>query len=214
MFCMKLFALFGSVILAAQVNVALPTVPEATPGQISAMVSELRQKHLLTPIRGFNIESIKGSYYTGRSEGRMHRAADFLAERGTPIQAVDDGTLARLFSSKLGGLTIYQTDPSARYVYYYAHLDSYAAGLAEGARISKGQVIGYVGQTGNATTPHCHFAIWQTTPEKIWDGIAIDPYEVFTNTKSAAEPTPAPEPKQSPKPRKLWAIPTTKGTWI
>jgi murein DD-endopeptidase MepM/ murein hydrolase activator NlpD len=210
---MSVFALLTSIVLAAatQVDVATPTVPDVSPAQMSSLVAELRQKHLQLPLAGFNIESTKGSFYTGRSEGRMHRAADFLADRGTPIQAVDDGTVARLFSSKLGGLTIYQTDASGRFVYYYAHLDSYANGLTAGNHVSKGQIIGFVGQTGNATTPHLHLAIWQTTPDRIWDGIAVDPYEVFS---SAAARTPSAVTPQTRAKPKTWAIPTINGTWI
>lgn len=149
--------------------------------QISPFVADLRAKHLQLPITGANVQSIKGSFYQGRDQGRQHRAADFIAPRGTPVEAVDDGKLVRLFTSKAGGLTIYQTDPTEQFVYYYAHLDHYAPGLIQGMTLRKGQVIGYVGSTGNvgAKSPHLHFAIWQTTPDKIWDGIVVDPYEVF-----------------------------------
>jgi murein DD-endopeptidase MepM/ murein hydrolase activator NlpD len=87
-----------------------------------------------------------------------------------------------LFRSDAGGITIYQFDPSTTYVYYYAHLDHYAAGLAEGQRVGRGQVIGYVGVTGNApkNTPHLHFAIFKLTAEKKWwQGTPIDPYDVL-----------------------------------
>ena len=89
---------------------------------------------------------------------------------------------AKLFFSKAGGITIYQFDPSNNYCYYYAHLERYADGLAEGQQIKRGQVIGYVGTTGNAPrdTPHLHFAIVKLTPEKKWwEGSAIDPYSVL-----------------------------------
>jgi murein DD-endopeptidase MepM/ murein hydrolase activator NlpD len=90
--------------------------------------------------------------------------------------------VARLFLSDAGGITIYQFDPTKTYVYYYAHLERYAEGLKEGVAIKRGQVIGYVGTTGNAPrdTPHLHFAIFQMTEEKKWwEGTAIDPYSVL-----------------------------------
>ena len=105
-----------------------------------------------------------------------------MSPRGTPVVATEDGRIAKLFWSKAGGHTIYQFDPTDRYVYYYAHLDRYADGLAEGQAVTRGQTIGYVGSTGNAKAdaPHLHFAIFLLTPEKRWwDGTALDPYPVF-----------------------------------
>ena len=90
--------------------------------------------------------------------------------------------MAKLFTSKAGGLTIYQFDRSRSVAYYYAHLQGYASGLVEGAKVSRGQVLGYVGSTGNASpaAPHLHFAIFVLGPEKHWwQGKAIDPYLVF-----------------------------------
>ena len=105
-----------------------------------------------------------------------------LAPRNTPVLAVEDGTVAKLFLSKAGGLTIYQFDPTSTYAYYYAHLERYEAGLSEGDRVKRGQRIGFVGTSGNAppNTPHLHFAIFVLTDKKRWwDGRAVDPYVVF-----------------------------------
>jgi murein DD-endopeptidase MepM/ murein hydrolase activator NlpD len=107
---------------------------------------------------------------------------DILAPRNTPVQAVDDGTIAKLFLSKAGGNTIYQFDPSGRLCYYYAHLERYADGLHEGQAVSRGQVIGYVGISGNAApdAPHLHFAVNQLNADRHWwQGRGLDPYEVF-----------------------------------
>ena len=101
-----------------------------------------------------------------------------MAPAGTPVVAVEDGTVEKLFTSEAGGLTVYQFDPSRSVAYYYAHLQGYAAGLAEGAHVMRGQVLGYVGSTGNANpdAPHLHFAIFVLGPEKRWsEGTAIDP---------------------------------------
>ena len=105
-----------------------------------------------------------------------------MAPRGTPVIAVEGGTIAKLFNSKQGGLSIYQFDPSGTYTYYYAHLDRYAAGLKEGQTVRRGDVIGSVGSTGNAAedAPHLHFAIFRLTPERRWwKGTPINPYPVL-----------------------------------
>jgi murein DD-endopeptidase MepM/ murein hydrolase activator NlpD len=98
------------------------------------------------------------------------------------VVAVEDGTIAKLFLSKAGGNTIYQFDPSRQYAYYYAHLERYADSLKEGEAIQRGQVIGYVGTTGNApkNTPHLHFAVFRLSAEKRWwEGTPIDPYDIL-----------------------------------
>jgi peptidoglycan LD-endopeptidase LytH len=136
---------------------------------------------LRVPIEGADVNSWKGAFYE-RRDGRTHEAVDILAPRNTPVQAVDDGTVAKLFVSKLGGNTIYQFDPNGRLCYYYAHLERYADGLREGQPISRGQVIGYVGTSGNAPpdAPHLHFAVIQLNADRHWwQGRALDPYEVF-----------------------------------
>jgi murein DD-endopeptidase MepM/ murein hydrolase activator NlpD len=113
---------------------------------------------------------------------RRHEAMDILAPRGTEVYATLDGKIARLFTSAAGGLTIYQFDPAEEYAFYYAHLDRYAPGLAEGQVVRKGQTIGYVGTTGNAPvgTPHLHFAIFKLGPDKRWwEGEPVDPFLVL-----------------------------------
>jgi murein DD-endopeptidase MepM/ murein hydrolase activator NlpD len=108
-----------------------------------------------------------------------HEAIDILAPRGTPVHAVVSGTVRKLFLSKPGGNTIYQFDEAGVYCYYYAHLDEYVKGLREGMRVVSGDVIGFVGSTGNADprTPHLHFAIFELGPEKQWwKGRAVNPY--------------------------------------
>ena len=117
-----------------------------------------------------------------RGGERSHEALDILGERNTPVHAVEDGTVAKLFRSIAGGITIYQFDPSGMFAYYYAHLDSYAPGVSEGQPVHRGQTIGYVGSTGNASdsAPHLHFAIYRLTPEhQWWKGDAINPYHLL-----------------------------------
>ena len=134
------------------------------------------------PIDGENIESLKGGFAETRGGGRPHEAVDMLAPRNTPVHAVENGTIAKLFTSKAGGLTIYQFDPAGRLCYYYAHLERYADGLKDGQAVSQGDVIGYVGTSGNAppNTPHLHFAVFELNADKRWwQGRPIDPYLVF-----------------------------------
>lgn len=145
-------------------------------------VDELHDKHLELPVDGVKVDSFKGSFTEKRGGTRAHEAADMLAPRNTPVHAVEDGKIVKLFLSKAGGITIYQFDPTEHYCYYYAHLERYADGLKEGQIVRKGDVIGYVGTTGNAppATPHLHFAIFQLTPDRHWwQGTPIDPYPIF-----------------------------------
>jgi murein DD-endopeptidase MepM/ murein hydrolase activator NlpD len=134
------------------------------------------------PIDGEDIESFKGGFAETRGGARPHEAVDMLAPRNTPVRAVESGTIAKLFTSKAGGLTIYQFDPNGHLCYYYAHLERYADGLKDGQAVSQGDVIGYVGTSGNApkNTPHLHFAVFELAAgQRWWQGKAIDPYRVF-----------------------------------
>lgn len=145
-------------------------------------LAELRTRHLELPVQGAIRSALRDSFQETRGPTHSHEAIDILAPRSTPVLAVEDGTIARLFESRRGGTTVYQFDPMTRYVYYYAHLERYADRLREGNHVQRGQVLGYVGTTGNASqgTPHLHFAIFRLTEKKQWwQGTAIDPYAVF-----------------------------------
>lgn len=138
----------------------------------------------LIPVAGVDVSALRSSFDAPRGGGsRRHEAMDILAPRGTAVLAAVDGRIAKLFTSAAGGLTIYQFDAEERYCYYYAHLDGYEPDLTEGQAVTRGQVIGYVGTTGNAPadTPHLHFAIFKLGPNKQWwDGEAIDPFGVLS----------------------------------
>lgn len=144
---------------------------------------ELATRGLLVPVQGIGRQQLHDTFGEPRGGGaRAHQALDIMAPRNTPVLAVEDGKIAKLFTSDQGGLTIYQFDPSETYAYYYAHLDRYTDGLKEGQTVRKGQVIGYVGTTGNAgpDSPHLHFAIFRLTPEKKWwKGDPLNPFEVL-----------------------------------
>jgi murein DD-endopeptidase MepM/ murein hydrolase activator NlpD len=109
---------------------------------------------------------------------RRHEALDIPAPRGTPVLSATDGRVQRLFTSERGGLMIYASDASERFILMYAHLDRYADHLADGDTLRRGQVIGYVGTTGNAppNLPHLHFAIARSTDvSRWWEGTPVDP---------------------------------------
>jgi peptidoglycan LD-endopeptidase LytH len=147
----------------------------------SAVVESLEERDLEIPVEGVEKDELYDSYSDARGE-RTHEAIDIMAPRGTPVHAVEDGTITKLFTSKAGGLTIYQFDPSETYCYYYAHLDSYAETLRDGMPVKRGDVIGYVGSTGNAAAdaPHLHFAITRLTAERQWwKGEPLNPYPVL-----------------------------------
>jgi len=147
-----------------------------------AAIAALRGHDLRVPIDNTDVERLKGMFGEPRGGGPAHEAVDIIAPRNAPIHAVEDGTIAKLFTSKAGGLTIYQFDPYQRFCYYYAHLERYADGLADGQPVTRGEVIGFVGTSGDAppNTPHLHFAIFELGPDhQWWSGRPIDPYLVL-----------------------------------
>ena len=177
-----------------------PTVPEAPPATpapslqpdtvapaaaatgAAAANSAAAPSGLLIPVAGISASALSDTYSDARGIGRVHEALDIMAPAGTPVLAVADGHVEKLFDSDQGGLTIYQFEPTGSYAYYYAHLQAYAPGLAEGREVRRGEVIGYVGSTGNANAaaPHLHFGIFLLGPEKRWwQGTALNPYPLL-----------------------------------
>lgn len=149
----------------------------------SAMATTARPSGLLLPVQGIPASALRDTFTDARSEGRVHDAIDIMAPTGTPVLAVADGQVEKLFDSERGGLTVYQFEPSGKWCYYYAHLDRYADGLAEKKMIKRGEVIGYVGATGNANAdaPHLHFEVHVLGPEKQWwKGASINPFPLLT----------------------------------
>ena len=161
----------------------VPTPPRALPAPPPDLgdFARLKARNLAIPVPGVDAGQLRDNFSEMRG-GRVHEAIDILAPRGTPVLAVDDGVVQKLFTSEPCGLTIYEFDRDGAYCYYYAHLDAYADGLKEGASVKKGQVIGYVGTTGNAPpgTPHLHFTIFKLGPEKEWwKGTAFNPFPLW-----------------------------------
>jgi murein DD-endopeptidase MepM/ murein hydrolase activator NlpD len=155
-----------------------PPAEAPNPAGESLTDRRLGERRLIIPVQGVHAEGLRDQFNEMRG-GHRHEAIDIMAPRGTPVLAADAGRVVKLFLSKPGGLTVYQFDDSQTYCYYYAHLDSYAPGLKEGTLLRKGDVLGSVGSTGNASAdgPHLHFAIFRLGPElRWWEGTPIDPY--------------------------------------
>lgn len=154
-------------------NGAPPAAPEPAPAS-----------KLMVPVEGIKYAALSDNFDQPRGKERHHEALDIMAPKGTRVVAVADGKITKLFNSKPGGLTVYQFDTTDKFAYYYAHLDKYAEGLTEGASVKRGDLIGYVGVTGNAdpAAPHLHFAVVELTPEKQWwKGTPLNPYPMMAD---------------------------------
>ena len=137
---------------------------------------------LALPVVGIRTEQLVDTYDAARGAGRRHDAIDIMAPEGSPVLAASDGTIEKLFNSVRGGITIYERSPDGKWIYYYAHLSAYAPGLHEGQQVKRGQVIGRVGHTGDASPdgPHLHFAVNRMAPgERWWNGTPINPYPLL-----------------------------------
>ncbi|MEP7222702.1 MAG: M23 family metallopeptidase [Novosphingobium sp.] len=150
---------------------------------IAAEVAPPAIGHLLIPVQGVAPAQLGDTFSQARAEGeRRHDAIDIPAPLGTPVLAAASGWVEKLFVSNEGGNTVYVRSADQRVIYYYAHLDHYAPGLAEGQQVMAGQVIGAVGISGNAPpgAPHLHFAINVLGPgQNWWQGTAVNPYPLL-----------------------------------
>lgn len=169
---MKLFVFISALFLAVLAVGGTSSILEMTP-----------------PISGLALANLRDTFEEIHN-GHRHEAIDIIEPSGTPVRAVVRGTIRKLFLSKPGGNTIYQFDEEGEYCYYYAHLDRYVEGLREGMSIARGDVIGFVGSTGNADagTPHLHFMIFELGPERLWwKGKAVNPYPGLVNAVKQAK---------------------------
>lgn len=153
---------------------------DATPTELAALAAEL-----IIPVRGVAARDLRDSYAEPRGGGaRSHQALDIPAPRGTPVLAAADGRILRKFSSKDGGNMIYATDATEKFILMYAHLDRYADNLVDGMPVKQGDVIGYVGTTGNAppNLPHLHFALARASDIRDWwRGTPINPFPLLAS---------------------------------
>ena len=155
--------------------------PPAVPNEQPSMRDADAPRAMIIPVAGVGPAAIRDMFNDARG-GRRHEAIDIMAPTGTPVIATDDGEVKKLFTSKPGGLTVYQFDPDQRFCYYYAHLDRYAPGLHEGQLLRRGEVLGYVGTTGNApkNAPHLHFALIRLDKDRRWwKGTYVNPYPLL-----------------------------------
>ena len=149
--------------------------------QVVVLADQPLPVHVAPPFAALRMSDLRDSF-DEQHFGHRHEAIDIMEPRGTPIRAVDDGTIRKLFLSAAGGTTIYQFNSAGTYCYYYAHLDRYADGLREGQSVSRGQLIGYVGTSGDASpdAPQLHFAIFRLDDDKRWwKGTPINPYPIL-----------------------------------
>jgi len=158
--------------------------PESTQSTKGSILSNnfVGTLKLIIPVTGVRPEQLQDTFTEARSEGRVHDAIDIMAPAGTPVVAASDGEIVRLFQSDRGGTTIYQLSPDKKLVFYYAHLQRYADGLVAGKFARQGEVIGYVGDTGNAGPGnyHLHFSISVVAdPKRYWEGTNINPYPLL-----------------------------------
>ena len=155
-------------------DVADTGAADATSGDLAMLSAEL-----IVPLPGVKAAELRDTFNETRGGGtRKHEALDIMAPRGTPVLSASAGRVLKLHTSKDGGLMIYAADASDRFVLMYAHLDHYAEGMRDSLPLRQGQIIGYVGTTGNAAenAPHLHFAIAHPRDVKLWwTGAAIDP---------------------------------------
>lgn len=165
-------------------NAELPLRPEASTVADAAQPALAPSNKLLVPVQGVQASQLSDTFDQARGEQRRHEALDIMAPKGMPVIAAADGKVVKLFQSKPGGLTVYQFDPTEQFAYYYAHLDRYADGVAEGKELKRGDLVGYVGVTGNSdpNAPHLHFAVVRLTPEKQWwKGTPVNPYPLMAD---------------------------------
>lgn len=166
-----------------------PDVEPPSDGVLSPPVAERLRPALplQVPVAQVPAEGLVDTFDDLRGTDRRHEALDIPAPRGTPVHAVDDGEVAKVFLSVPGGLTVYQFDRTRSVAYYYAHLDGYAEGLTEGKLLHRGDAIGEVGSTGNAdpAAPHLHFAVFELGPERQWwKGRPVNPVPLFLSVPS------------------------------
>lgn len=145
---------------------------------------------LAIPVAGLNASQLVDTYTQARAGGaRTHDAIDIMAPEGTPVVAAADGVVEKLFFSRGGGgISLYVRSPDQRWSYYYAHLQSYAPGLKEGQKVRRGQIVGRVGHTGNASPegPHLHFAVNRMEPGWKWhQGAPINPYPLLAGKRAS-----------------------------
>ena len=159
------------------INPLLPS--PVLPPRYAVADSEFFMEHpLMVPVDGVEPRRLPDTFYEKRDGVRIHEAQDIIAPRGTPVLAAIDGKILRMSQNTLGGITLYAIDSDDHYVFYYAHLDHYSDIVTVGREVRQGEVLGYVGTSGNAPpkTPHLHFQVMRKAEghRDWWNGTPID----------------------------------------
>jgi murein DD-endopeptidase MepM/ murein hydrolase activator NlpD len=171
----------------AELPVENTMASEAPPIRDSAVAGAPADTRLVIPVEGVTPDRLRDTFSEARGLGRRHDAIDIEAPHGTPVLSVGASVVLKLFQSDRGGTTLYALAPDQRTIYYYAHLDRYAEGIREGQPLEAGELIGYVGDTGNANPRdyHLHFEISITDdPRRYWGGSPVNPYPRLRNGRT------------------------------
>ncbi len=137
---------------------------------------------LTIPVAGIRPAELRDTYGAPRSGGRTHEGIDIAAPEGTPVLAAASGVIVQRDSSALGGISLYHRDLDQRTIYFYGHLQRYNPAFKVGDLVRQGDVLAYVGQTGNAPAgnPHLHFSIYTVTdPNRWWRGRNVSPCDLL-----------------------------------
>ena len=163
-------------------------VSDTSTAQTTASDLATLSAELMIPVPGVKASELRDTFNELRGGGtRKHEALDIMAPRGTPVLSASAGRVLKLHNSVDGGLMVYAADASNRFVLLYGHLDHYADGIRDGVPLRQGEIIGYVGSTGDAAedAPHLHFAIAHPRDVKLWwTGTAIDPRPLLQQAAS------------------------------
>lgn len=137
--------------------------PSIAADRIQALRNQALPSRLPIPVEGVSKKQLHDTWGAARSSGRSHEGIDIMAATGTKVYSATDGIVSSLKGNNLGGTVVWITGPAGSW-HYYAHLDRHKRGLKEGDFVKKGDLIGYVGYSGNASksAPHLHYGIYLT----------------------------------------------------
>ncbi|RYD66842.1 MAG: M23 family metallopeptidase [Sphingomonadales bacterium] len=174
--------------LAATIRVVEPSTATAQPTRQPQSPRSAHSRDLMVPVQGVKAETLRSNWGEARGGGeRAHQGLDIIAPANTPVIAAADGRVEKLFySNGGGGITLYQRSADGGWIYYYAHLAGYAPGIVEGRVLRAGEVLGYVGDTGNsgAGNFHLHFGVNRMAPGERWhQGTPVDPYLLLAGSR-------------------------------
>ena len=171
--------------LVTQVSARLD--PAAHPAADPVMGTLWSRSHrLIVPVAGVDTDDLVDTFAQVRGPNRLHEGIDIAAPRGTAVLAAADGVILRLTDHDSGGITLYQLAPDNHTIFYYAHRMGYADGVRPGLAIRQGDIIGYVGDTGNAGpgNHHLHFEVMSApNASSFWAGRSRNPYPLLLRAR-------------------------------